>query len=110
MTETEHIQQQIADLQELVERKDLALKLEKSREFKKLILEIFCEKECARFVRNSGDPSISPENRADALAMAQASGHLRRFLSLCVMQGYRAEHEIAQAKQALEELRAEGGN
>ena len=41
MSEIETIQQQIDELQELVERKDLALKLEKNREFKKLILEIF---------------------------------------------------------------------
>ena len=108
MSEIETIQQQIDELQELVERKDLALKLEKNREFKKLILEIFCEKECARFARNSGDPAISPENRADSLALAQAAGHLRRFLSLCVTQGYRAEHEIVQGKAALEELRHEG--
>lgn len=108
MNASENIEQQIAELQELVERKDLALKLEKNRDFKKLILDGFCETECARFARNSGDPSISPENRADSLAMAQAAGHLRRYLSLCVMQGFRAEDEIRQAKEALEELRLEG--
>lgn len=108
MTASENIEQQIAGLQELVERKELALKLEKNRDFKKLILDGFCETECARFARNSGDPSLSQEDRADSLAMAQAAGHLRRYLSLCVTQGFRAEHEIHQAKEALAELRAEG--
>ena len=108
MSDVTEIEAQIADLKELVQRKDLALRLEKVPEFKELILDGFCEKDCARFARNSGDPSIEPENRADSLAMAQAAGHLRRWLSMTVRQGLMAEQEIAEGQEALAELRAAG--
>jgi hypothetical protein len=91
-----------------VDRKNLALALEKNREFKKLILEEFCEKECARFVRMSTDPGLSPENRADALAMAQAPGFLRRWLSVVVRHGIDAESRIVDAKTEIENIRADG--
>lgn len=108
MSETENIQAHIADLKEVVERRDLALKLEKNPDFVKLILDGFCEKECARFARNSGDPAIPKDQREDSLAMAQAAGHLRRYLSFCVRIGNQAENEIKQAEETLDELRSEG--
>lgn len=108
MNKISDIEAHIADLQPLVERKDLALKLENNREFQALILKEFCEVECARFARESGNPALSSENRADALLLAQAAGHLRRWLSMVVQMGRRAEHEIGQAKEAIDEMRQEG--
>lgn len=108
MSQIENIQAQIEDLKEVQKRRDLALRLEKNADFKELILDGFCEKECARFARNSGDPGISPENRADSLAMAQAAGHLRRYLSVIVRMGNQAESEIKQAEETIDEIRREG--
>jgi hypothetical protein len=108
MSEIANIEAQITDLQELVEKKDLALKLENNREFKKLILDGFCEADCARFARNSGDPAIPKDQREDSLFMAQAAGHLRRWLSITVRMGLRAEDEIQQHQATIEEIRVEG--
>lgn len=107
MTTVTDLEQQAKDHREVIERRDLALKLEKNREFKKLILDDFCTTECARFAQLSADPSIPAENRADALALAQAAGHLRRFLSLTVRMGNQAERELAEVNEALEQARRE---
>lgn len=108
MTDIEQVEKHIEDLKKHAERKNLALRLEHIPEFKQLILDGFCEADCARFVRTSTDPSMQPEARMDSLAMAQAAGYLRRWLSTCVQMGIRAEHEIDQHRVELEELRAEG--
>ena len=107
MNTVTELEQQAKDLKEIIDRRDLALKLEKNREFRKLILEDFCTTECARYVQLSADPALSTENRADALALAQAAGHLRRFLSVVVRMGNQAEHELTQVNESLEEARRE---
>lgn len=106
--EIESIEAQIVDLKIRVEHKDLALELENNRAFRKLILDGFCETECARFARNSGDPALSKEEREMSLAMAQAAGHLRRWLSMTVKLGFQSENTIRDGEEQLQELRAEG--
>lgn len=107
MSDIAKLEEQITELREAVERKDLALKLEKNPEFSKLILDIFCEEECARFVRNSTDPAMPESPRRDALAMAQAAGYLRHWLSMQVVMGRRAEDEIKNIEENINELRHE---
>lgn len=104
MSQIAEMEQYIEEQQELVKRRDLALKLNENRDFRKLILEQFCVQECAKYAQESADPSLRPESRADALALAQAPGHLRRWLSVCVQMGNRAEHEIDDTRKAIEEL------
>lgn len=110
MTATEQLQGQIADHREMVERKDLALKLEKNPEFKKLILESFCEKECARFAQASADPALSPDEQKASLAMAQSAGHLRRWLSMTVQMGLHAERAIKDCEEEINTIAQEGGD
>lgn len=106
MTKTEALEQQLSDSQLLVEQRDMVLKLSENREFRKVILEGFCEKECARYARESGDPMLSPEQRQDALNMAQAAGHLKRFLSIMVRVGNTAADTIPQIHETLDYYRA----
>lgn len=106
MTKIEALEQQLSDSRILVDHRDMVLKLSENREFRKVILEDFCEKECARYARASGDPALTPEQRADALAMAQAAGHLKRFLSVQVVVGNTAANTIPEVEAALEEMRA----
>ncbi len=40
--------------------------------------------------------------------MAQAAGHLKRYLSVTVRMGFSAQNEILEAEQAIEELRHAG--
>lgn len=71
------------------------------------MLEEFCVNECARYAQASADPALSANERADALAIAQSAGHLRRFLSVVIQMGNSAENTIADIEAALEEARAE---
>lgn len=57
-------------------------KLESNREFKELIIDTFCGTEAARYVQASVSPSLNDRMKADALALAQASGYLLEFISV----------------------------
>jgi hypothetical protein len=103
------LERQQADARIVIDRRQMALRLYNHHDFRKLILEGFCVEECARYARESGNPQFTPEQRADALAMAQAAGHLRRYLSLMVQQGEHAERTLPELEQALAEARAEEG-
>lgn len=107
MSEVLALENQLANSKELIERRQMALRLAKNTDFKKLVLEGFCLEEAARYVQASGDPALSAEERADALAMAQASGHLKRFLSVTVQMGAHCERDLPDLEQALADARAE---
>ena len=109
MSEVFHLERQLEEYKKVVERRDLAKKLYNNREFKKIILDDFCITECARYAQSSGDPPLTTEQRADALAMAQAAGHLRRYLSVTVQMGNSVEGQIADLEQAILEARQEEG-
>lgn len=111
-SEVTALEKQLADAKVFMERREKALKLANNPEFKELILDGFCLKECARYAQQSADPAMGPNERADALSMAQAAGHLRRFMSMMITMGNQAEGQISNIEQAIEEARleeAEGG-
>lgn len=103
----EGLEQQLSDAKEMVARGDAARKLAGNREFRKLVLEGFCRDDCARFAAQSADPALDPQQRADAMAMAQAGGHLRRFLSAQIQMGETARRELTDLETELEEARSE---
>ena len=107
MSEIHNLEKHLQNAKELADRRKMALKLSENREFKKLILDEFCTAECARYAQSSADPALKTEERADALAMAQAAGHLRRFLSVVVQMGSVAERDIPQLETAIEDARQE---
>lgn len=104
------LEAQLADAKLRVRYKDLALKLEKIPEFKELIIEGYMKSEVVRNCEISGDIALSPAQRADALAMAQAGGHLNRFLSAQIGMGMAAEREIVSIESDLADARAEEAN
>lgn len=108
MTELEQLEFQKKTNQEFIERKELIEKLQENPEFKKIILEEFCEKECAAYAKASADPNLSKEDRADALAMAQAAGHLQRFLHVAIRMGIAAENQMKDLDNTIDEVRANG--
>ncbi len=107
--EIQGLEAQNEKLEAVRANRDLAIKLSGNREFKKLIMEEYMVNEAARLVQMSADPIISVQERADALAMAQASGHLKRYLSVLVQMGNAADDQIITNQQTIEELRAEAG-
>lgn len=106
MNQVDALERQLKETKELVERRERALKLAKNPDFQALILEEFMVQECARYAHTSADPSRTAEERADALALAQSAGHLKRFLSVCVQQGQVAENSIAEIEEAIVEAHA----
>ena len=107
LTQIAALEKQQTDAKVLVDRRQTALRLYKNKDFRSLIMDGFCLHDAARYAQESGDPLLTPEQRADALNMAQASGHLRRWLSLCVQMGAHAEREMSNIEEALNEARAE---
>lgn len=103
----EGLEDQLTQAKEMAKRGQAARKLAGNSDFRKLILEGFCKDDCARFAAQSGDPALDPQQRADALAMAQAGGHLKRFLSAQIQMGVTAANEIQDLETELEEARVE---
>lgn len=107
MSEVLNLQKQRDDAKEMIEQAETALRLFNNPDFKKLILNEFCINECARYAQSSADPALNTVQRADALAIAQAAGHLRRFLSVKIQMGNQADRQMADLDQAILEAQAE---
>ena len=107
MSEVNQLQKQLDDSKKLIERRRQAIRLSENKDFKKLILEGFCVSDAASYVSASADPQLTLEQRADALNIAQAGGHLKRFLSVITQMGAVAERDIANIEDAIVSARAE---
>lgn len=94
MSEVNQLQQLLKDTIELRNMRDKALRLHSNPDFRDVILEAFCVKECARYAQLSADPTLSEKDQANSLALAQAAGHLRRYLSVVMQMGNKAESDI----------------
>lgn len=105
----ESLEKNISRFKDEVERQKMALRLANNRDFKKLILDEFCVQECARYAQASGDPMLDERQRADSLGMAQAAGHLRRWLSVINQMGNVAQGQIEANEAELERARAGEG-
>lgn len=57
-----------------------AERLTANKDFQSVVNEGYFKDAAAAFVHQSGDPSLTLEQRADALAMAQSAGHFKRWL------------------------------
>ncbi len=108
MSQLQSLIKQREDAESFIARKNVAVKLADNPEFKQLILKEFCVEECARHAQLSQDPSLKPENQLDSLRLAQAAGHLRRWLSVVVTMGNHAENQLPSIDQAISEMRQEG--
>ena len=107
MSEVSNLERQLADVKDDIANREIALNLYRNPDFKKLILDGFCTTECARYAQLSADPALAPNERADALALAQAAGHLRRYLSVIVQKGNMGENQQDAIEAAIQEARAE---
>lgn len=107
MSEVTALEKQLEEAKVFISRRDLAVKLYKNPEFKKLIIDEFCGSECARYAQTSADPALDDRQRADALAIAQAAGHLRRYLSVIVTMGNQSEEMLDRLEAEIEAARQE---
>ena len=100
------LEQGIKDAEELVARRDMAMRLSQHRDFRKIFMDDYFVTEAARLVQLSADPALTQEQRGDALNMAQATGHAKRYLSMMIRMGSHAEEELPEMRATLEELRS----
>lgn len=100
------LERQILGEKEAHARFEAIDRLFRNRDFKKVILEDFATKDCARYTRESCDPMLNPEQRADALAMAQASGHLLRYLDMADRMGSVSKDKIRELEDEIDYLRS----
>lgn len=107
MTQIEDLEDQLKQAEEAIELWQKALKLEKNREFKAVILDKFMVEDCAMYARTSVDQALPPEKRAHALAIAQAAGLLKQYLSVICQLGSQANGQIEHIRQAIAEARSE---
>lgn len=107
MSEVSALKEHREGILDLIEQRNVALRLYNNPDFKKLILGEFCVNECARYAQASADPALNAEQRADSLAIAQAAGHLRRFMSVKVQMGNNAERSMDELDQAIIEAEQE---
>lgn len=107
MSEVNQLQKQLEDSKKLIERRRQAIRLSENKDFKKLILDGFCVTDAASYVSASADPQLTAEQRADALNIAQAAGHLKRFLSVITQMGAVAERDVGQIEEAIVAAQAE---
>ncbi len=101
------LENQKDQLKKLTELRDIAEKLYRNKDFKKLILEEYMINEAARLAQVSGDPNLNKEQKEDAMAMAQATGHLKRYLQIVCQMGNHAESEINNIDAELADIRVE---
>lgn len=106
-TDVEKMEDYRAGMKEAVDLRDRIERLQKNADFKAVILEAFCVRDTARLVAESADPAMDPLQRADALSMAQAAGHLKRYLNLSIKMGDTAEQTIMSIDETLVEMRSE---
>lgn len=74
--------------------RDSIIKLQKNKDFQKIIEQGFMLEDCARYARNSGLVTLSKEEREDSLLKAQAAGHLKEYLHAKLMMGNNAEKTL----------------
>lgn len=106
----EGLEDQLAQNKAEAELGQVARRLGNNRDFKKLILEGFCLRDAAANVALSADPAANEAIRADALSMAQAGGHLKRYLQYIEARGLAAASQISPVEEALDEARFNEAN
>lgn len=96
----------IAEQREQIARRDAVLRLTDNPDFKKIVVDGFLLHDAATYVQVAGDPSVPKDSREDALNIAMASGHFKRFLSITIQMGNVAENSLPAYAQEVEDLRA----
>lgn len=85
-----------AELAQNIAMSDAIARLQDNPDFKLVVLEKFCTTDCARFVALSTDLNMPLENRADALASAQAAGYFKRYINYQQQLGENSRAQLEQ--------------
>lgn len=109
MSQVQALEHQLRSTQQLQEFAEKIRQLIQHPLYREVIIEAFSTRECARYVQESQDPSLTPAQQADALNMAQASGHLKRWIAVTLQMADIAARDIPDLQQQLDYARQEEG-
>ena len=104
--EIEQIELTIQEAQKLVERAAQARRLAENPDFKAIVFDGYFTNEAARLAHLVSDPGAVAHREA-ILRDLDGVGAFKRFLSTCIQFGDMAAVEIAEAREAMDEIRAE---
>lgn len=90
-----------------IDRLEMLERLSRNKDFQRLINDQYMVTECAVLAHTAGNPALSKDQREDAMQMAMASGHLKRFLRVTEMQGIAARARVDELNAAIEDARLE---
>jgi hypothetical protein len=106
LSQIKQYEDHIEDLEKAIAFRDTLSRLNQNVDFKSAILQEYFINDSARMVHLSADPSLTPLQRTDALNMAQAAGHLKRWLSMQWQLADKAMTDLVEAKENLVILNA----
>ena len=109
MSEVTELENQKDQYKELIATRDAIKRLESNPDFKKIIIDQYCIKECARYIGVAGDPAVSKEDRDLALEMGKAGQHLKRWLNVSIRMGDHAKNELPELENAITEAQSQSG-
>lgn len=108
-TEIAEVEMNIKEAQKMVELGKSLERLRNNRDFKKLILDDYLEKEAVRLVHLKSDSNTQDErSQASIMRDIDAVGSFTQYLNLIVYKADSAKQGIAEAEETLDELRNEG--
>ena len=106
-SQVQNLEGQLKQAEEAIKLRDQAKRLVNNRDFKAIIEKRFCEVECSRYAQASADPNLSDREQAYALSLAQAAGHLRRYIQVIFLRAQKAEEDMEALRLNIEEARYE---
>lgn len=107
MSTANEIEISIEEARKLVDQSKKALALAENPVFKELVLDGYFKDEAVRLVDLYSNPNLIAQ-RPEIERDLHAIGTFRRYLSQIVLAGSRAEKEIEDALETLEEMRMSG--
>lgn len=100
------LEHQLAEAKKFVAHSAKVEQFTSSKLFKEIIEEAYFTQAASRFVHQSADPMLDDKQRADALNMAQAAGHFKRWIIAQEKLGETAESSIQQLEEQIDYLRS----
>lgn len=107
MSEVTHLEQmQTADNQ-LINRLESLQRLVNNSDFRNLILHDYIIVEASQCAETAGNPAMNAEQKADALEMSKAPGHLKRYLRVIELSAQQAINRREELQEAIVQARQE---
>lgn len=109
MNDLQMIELSIQEAEKNVEKAKRLQKLLSNRDFKEVILDGYFEKEAARLASALGDPTLAA-HRSEIISSIDGIGRLQAYFRTVEQIGKMSTQAITEGREALDEIRANGGD